>query len=97
MDQSRSVVPLMSAKERELGKFWREKCTRARWVFLFKMARTSSFRQKEQVWENSKFVCNNREIPPLEMMKSYQIQTFGYVQQGVAPTSVSHEARRLSS
>ena len=45
MDQSRSVLPLRSAKAREFGDWlWREKCTRAPWPFPFKLARTSSFR-----------------------------------------------------
>ena len=43
MDQSRSVLPLRSAKARELGELWREKCTRAPWSLPFKLARTSSF------------------------------------------------------
>ena len=44
MDQSRSVLPLRSAKAREFGELWREKCTRAPWTFPFKLVRTSSFR-----------------------------------------------------
>ena len=44
MDESRSVLPLRSAKAREFGELWREKCTRAPWTFPFKLARTSSFR-----------------------------------------------------
>ena len=39
MDQSRSVLPLRSAKARVFGELWREKCTRA-----LDLARTSSFR-----------------------------------------------------
>ena len=44
MDQSRSVLPLRSAKAQELGELWWEKCTRAPWTFPLKLARTSSFR-----------------------------------------------------
>ena len=43
MDQSRSVLRLWSAKAWESAELWREKCTRAPWTFLFKLARTSSF------------------------------------------------------
>ena len=43
VDQSRSVLPLQSAKAREFGELWREKCTRALWTFPFKLGRTSSF------------------------------------------------------
>ena len=44
MDQSRSVLPLRSAKAREFGELWREKYTRAPLTFPFKLASTSSFR-----------------------------------------------------
>ena len=44
VDQSRSVLPLRSAKAREFGKLWWEKCTRAPWTLPLKLARTSSFR-----------------------------------------------------
>ena len=43
MDQSRSVLPLRSAKAREFGELWREKCTCAPWNLPFKLARTGSF------------------------------------------------------
>ena len=43
MDQSRSVLPLRSAKAREFGELWREKCTHAPWTFPFKLVRTSFF------------------------------------------------------
>ena len=35
IDQSRSVLPLWSAKIREFGVLWREKCTRMPWSFQF--------------------------------------------------------------
>ena len=44
VDQSHSLLPLRSAKAREFGELWREKCTRAPWTFQFKLVRTSSFR-----------------------------------------------------
>ena len=43
VDQSRSVLPLWSAKVREFGELWWEKCTSSPWTFPFKLARTSSF------------------------------------------------------
>ena len=44
MVQSRSVLPLRSAKAREFGELWREKCTRAPWTYPFQiLVRTSSF------------------------------------------------------
>ena len=40
-----SVFPLQSAKGREFGELWQEKCiSRAPWTFSFNLARTSSFR-----------------------------------------------------
>ena len=44
MHQSRSVLPPRSAKAREFGELWREKCTRAPCTLSLKLARTSSFR-----------------------------------------------------
>ena len=43
MGQSRSVLPLRSAKAQELGELWREKCMRTPWAFPFKLARTELF------------------------------------------------------
>ena len=43
MDQSRSVLPLRSAKAREVGELWREKCTRASWTFPYKLIGNNRF------------------------------------------------------
>ena len=43
MDQSRSILPLRSAKAREFGELWRKKYTRMPWTFPFKLARTIFF------------------------------------------------------
>ena len=53
-DQSRSVLPLRSAKAQEFGELRREKCTytHAPWAFPFKLARTSSFRSaRTDIWK----------------------------------------------
>ena len=47
VDQSRSVLPLRSVKA-EFGQLWGEKCTRARWILLFKLTRTVLFGQPDQ-------------------------------------------------
>ena len=60
MDQSHSVLPLRSAKAREYGELWWEKCTRATWTFPFKLARTSSFGRPELT--NGKHVSYQYDI-----------------------------------
>ena len=54
IDLSRSVLPLRSAKAREFGELWREKCTRTPWTFQFKLARSISFRPAGSVkWKTT--------------------------------------------
>ena len=44
MDQSRSVLPLQSAKAREFRELWRKKCARAPWTFQSQQARTDNWK-----------------------------------------------------
>ena len=88
MDQSRSVLPLRSAKAREFGELWREKCTRAPWTFPFKPARISSFRPARMdkckatlafvvenwlSWRDSSSICTVRFVNPDFIKKMYEI------------------------
>ena len=55
VDQSRSVLPLRSAKAREFGELWREKCTRVPWNFPLRLAKAVLLGRPEQTNKRPKF------------------------------------------
>ena len=68
MDQCCSVLPLRSAKAREFGELWREKCTRVPWTFPFQITRTSSFRSARTNKCKATLVYFNQSSVQLKLM-----------------------------